>query len=198
MRLQQKELDIIQSIVSRALADSSASLSEMTAGRVRLSEPKFMLLPLNVVPGLAGGPDQVVVAAYVAVNGDVSGHGMLLFEEEKALRLVDLLYGYPAGTTRALGPLELSAIAEAANIIISSYVNVIADVAGLKLLPTPPAVVMDMAGAILEAVATELYLNGDEVFVVDTEFSGELSGRILLMPRTDSMARLIATLEGIH
>jgi chemotaxis protein CheC len=198
MRLKPSDVDILRVIVSRALADSSASLSDMTDGRIRLSEPKFLLLPLNIVPCVAGGPEQVVVAAYVAVNGDVSGHGMLLFEEEKAFRLVDLLCGYPAGTTRQLGPLELSAIAEAANVIVSSYVNAIADVTGLKLLPTVPAVVMDMAGAILESVATELYLNGDEVFVAETEFSGELSGRILLMPNTESMARLIATLEGIQ
>lgn len=163
-----------------------------------MSEPKFLFLPLNTVPNMAGGPEQVVVAAYVAVNGDLCGHGMLLFEEEKALRLVDLLCGCPAGTTSQLGPLELSAIAEAANIIVSSYVNVIADVAGLKLLPNVPTVVVDMAGAILESVATELYLNGDEVFIAETEFSGELSGRILLMPKTESMARLLATLEGIQ
>lgn len=198
MKLQQGELDILQSIVSRAMADSSASLAEMTAGRIRLSAPKLLCLPLNLVPSLTGGPEQVVVAVYVAMGGDLSGHVMLFFEEEKALLLADLLFGYPAGTTRSLGPLELSAIAEAGNICVSSFMNAVADVAGLKVIPTVPAVVMDMAGAILQSVVADLYQNGDEVLVAETGFSGEVSGRFLLMPRTDSMARLIATLEGIQ
>lgn len=198
MNLQQSEFSILQSIVIKALQDSSQSLSSMTTGRIQLQNPRLSFLPLNVVPGIAGGPATVVCAVYLGMEGDLSGHLMLLFGKESACGLADLLMEQPAGTTKELDEIGISALAESGNVCGSAFMNAISDRTGLKVVPTTPAVVVDMAGAILEAVVTELYLNGDEVLVVETGFNGGLPGHFLLMPDSDSMARLVAALEGIQ
>lgn len=197
MNLTQIELDVLYSIVRKGLDDSSRALSSMTTGGIQLREPQLQFLSLNMVPSIAGGPENVVVAVYLGIEGDLNGHLMLLFTEPSGLRIVDMLLEQPPGTARELDELGASALAETGNVCGSSFLNAISDRTGLKIVPTTPVVVTDMAGAILQSVVTELYLNGDEVLVVETGFNGEVPGHFLLMPDQDSMARLVAALEEI-
>jgi chemotaxis protein CheC len=197
MNLTQNELEVLLSIVQKGLDDSSKALSCMTTGGIQLQNPRLQFLPLNVVPGIAGGPEKVVVTVYLGIEGDLNGHLMLLFTEESGLRVVDMLMEQAAGTSKALDDIGVSALAETGNVCGSSFLNALSDRTGLKIVPTTPVVVVDMAGAILESVVTELYLNGDEVLVVETGFNGEIPGHFLLMPDQDSMARLVAALEEI-
>lgn len=198
MILRQHEYDILLSIVQKGLRDCSQTLSRMTTGSIELNEPKLKFLPLNEVPGIAGGPAAVVVAIYLGIEGDLNGHLMMLFSQENACRVVDLLMEMEPGTSTELDAIGVSALAETGNVCGSSFMNAISDRTGLKIIPTTPAVVTDMAGAILQSVVTELYLNGDEVLVVETGFNGEVPGHFLLMPDTDSMATLVAALDAIE
>lgn len=197
MDLTASEFAVLRSIVQQGLQDSSTALSSMTTGGVRLLDPQLEFKPLNEVPGIAGGPEKVVVAIYLGIEGDLNGHLMLLFTQVSGRRIVDMLLELPPGTTSELDALGMSALAETGNVCGSSFLNAISDRTGLTIVPTTPAVVVDMAGAILQSVAVELYLNGDEVLVVETGFGGDVPGHFLLMPDQDSMARLVAALEAI-
>ncbi|HWI51443.1 MAG TPA: chemotaxis protein CheC [Symbiobacteriaceae bacterium] len=197
MNLTHGELEALYLIVQKGLSDSSRALSSMTTGGIQLQDPHLQFLSLGVVPNIAGGPEKVVVAVYLGIEGDLNGHLMLLFTQQSGLRVVDMLMEMPAGTTDQLDDLAVSALAELGNICGSSFLNALSDRTGLTIVPTTPVVVVDMAGAILESVVTELYLNGDEVLVVETGFNGEIPGHYLLMPDQDSMARLVAALEEI-
>ncbi|HWI64788.1 MAG TPA: chemotaxis protein CheC [Symbiobacteriaceae bacterium] len=197
MNLTHGELEALYAIVQKGLNDSSRALSSMTTGGIQLQDPRLQFLSLGVVPNIAGGPEKVVVAVYLGIEGDLNGHLMLLFTEQSGLRVVDMLMEMPPGTSLALDELAVSALAELGNICGSSFLNALSDRTGLTIVPTTPVVVVDMAGAILESVVTELYLNGDEVLVVETGFNGEIPGHYLLMPDQDSMARLVAALEEI-
>jgi len=150
------------------------------------------------VPGIAGGPAAVVVAVYLGFEGDLTGHLMLLFAEASACRVVELLLEVAPGSLRNLDDLALSALAEAGNVTGSYFLNALSGRTGYKVIPTTPAVITDMAGAILEAVVAELYLAGDEALVVETGFGGGVTGHFLLMPDQPSMARLIAALERLE
>lgn len=198
MNLTQAELRVLLSIVEKGLDDSSTALSSMTTGGIRLAHPKLQFLPLNVVPGIAGGLEKVVVGVYLGIEGDLNGHLMLLFTEASGRRVVDMLMEAPPGTTQVLDEIGVSALAETGNVCGSSFLNALSDRTGLRIVPTTPAVVVDMAGAILQSVVTELYLNGDEVLVVETGFNSDVPGHFLLMPDQDSMARLVAALEEIE
>jgi chemotaxis protein CheC len=197
MNLTQGEVEVLYSIVKRGLDDSSRALSRMTTGRIKLQEPRLQFLPLSDVPGIAGGPEQVVLAVYLGIDGDMNGHLMLIFTQASGLRMIDLLMEQPPGTSQELDALGISALAETGNVCGSSFLNALSDRTGLKIVPTTPAVVVDMAGAILQTVISELYVSGDEVLVVETGFNGEVPGHFLLMPDQDSMARLVAALEEI-
>lgn len=197
MELEQPLLTHLQDIIRIGLANASEALSTMTVGGTVLTEPRLSFLPLHLVPGVAGGPAAIVVAIYLGIAGDLSGHLMLLFGANSACRVADMLMEHPPGTTRELDELALSALGEAGNVTGSAYLNTLANRTGLKIVPTAPAVVMDMAGAILQSIVAALYLSGDDVLVVGTEFNG-ITGHFLLLLDNDSMAKLAVALEVIE
>lgn len=197
MKLTPHEQATLEAIVDKGLSDASRALSAMTGG-MNLSAPRMEFLALHLVPGIAGGPAAVVVAVYLGIEGDLNGHLVFLFDVRDACRLADLMFGQALGTFRAADEIVLSALAEAGNVCGSSFMNALANQTGLKVIPTTPAVITDMAGAILQTVVTELYLSEDEALIIETGFSKDVTGHFLLIPDHDSMARLIAALEAIE
>ncbi len=198
MILQPDEYKVLYAIVEQGLADSSRALSAMTTGGMHLRDPRLQFVPLIAVPSIADGPASVVVAVYLGIGGDLSGHLMLLFDQIGGLQVVDMLLEQPPGTTTVLDDISVSALAETGNVCGTSFLNALSDRTGLRIIPTTPVVVTDMAGAILQSVVTELYLSGDEVLMIETTFNEDVSGHFLLMPDQDSMAKLVAALEAIE
>ena len=71
-----------------------------------------------------------------------------------------------------LGPLERSALGEVGNVTASLFLNAIADATGLSLRPSPPAVVMDMVGAIIDIIVIASGAVADEILLLEVEFHG--------------------------
>lgn len=74
------------------------------------------------------------------------------------------------------------------NITGTFFLNSIADSTGLKLMPTPPTVMVDMAGAIIDAALADIMEDRDELFVMETVFSTdgqEVNGTLLVLPTAD-------------
>lgn len=188
---------VLYSIVEQGLNDSSRALSAMTTGGIRLQRPRLQFLPLKMVPSIAGGPAAVVVGIYLGIEGDVAGHVMILLTESSALQVVDMLMEAPSGTTTRLDDMGVSALSETGNVCGTAFLNALSDRTGLRIVPTTPVVVNDMAGAILASIVSELYLNGDDVLMIETSFNGDVPGHFILMPDQDSMARLVAALEAL-
>lgn len=140
-----------------------------------------------------GGAEAVVLGAYLSISGDITGHIMLLFPERRALQCVDLMCGHAPGTTIEPDEMALSAVAELGNIVGSAFVNALADHAGLALHPSPPAVIHDMALALIQSVHAEVLAAGSEVVMIDTVFedaSGEVAGLLIVAPDPATLSAL--------
>jgi chemotaxis protein CheC len=97
-------------------------------------------------------PEAEAVGIYLRIEGDASGQIMLIIPYQRALELADELMDQPVGTSQSLGRLERSALAEMGNMTGSFFLNSISDISGLSARPSPPAVMVDMLGAILDIV----------------------------------------------
>jgi len=140
-----------------------------------------------------GGSDAIVLGAYLSISGDITGHVMLLFPIERALKCVDLMCGQPPGTTTEADELAESAIGELANIVGSAFVNALADHVQLVLHPSPPTVLSDMAQALVETVYAEVLSQGGDVVMIDTVFEdrgGHVAGLLIIAPDPAAVARL--------
>jgi chemotaxis protein CheC len=166
--------DALTGAIRHAAERGAAALAEMTGRGITVEAVGLRTVPLADLSTLAGEPERPVVAIHLGVGGDGSGCILLALSEPAAYELVDMLLGQPEGTTHALAPMEVSALAEVGNVAGSFFLTALADGAHLTLAPTPPIVFHEMRGAILDTLAAELMLLAwDDALVAETEFAGD-------------------------
>lgn len=161
-------------------------LSEMAGTDIAATATRIRRLPLAKVPDLLGGPGVVVATVYLAIKGDVEGHMVLMMPLSEACALADMLLELPSGSTRELDGLASSALGEVGNLVGSFFLAALADVTSLRLSPTPPTIIADMSGAVLDAVLADLSMESDQVLIIDTLFaqsSRRVSACFLVLPR---------------
>ncbi len=174
-------------------------LSEMVDQEIKMTAVSARQIPVDEVPDLFGGREQVAVAVYLAVTGATDGHMFLVYPPKTAMSLVDLLMGEEPGTTVEITEMEASALGEMGNIMGSFYLNALSDLSGLVLMPSPPAVIMDMAGAILDVALADILTESEEVLVVEAVFATEdqkINGNFLVLPSPDFLKQLSERVEG--
>ncbi|MDY6907056.1 MAG: chemotaxis protein CheC [Chloroflexota bacterium] len=166
-------------------------LSQMVNEEMQVTALDLQEVSLRNATSLMGKAEDVVVGIYLLFSGNGDGQIMLAFPPETAFELVDMLMAQTSGSTTELGDMERSALGEIGNIVGSFFLNAVADYAGLRLLPSPPAVVMDMAGAIIGSLMAPVFSSTESVFVIKMNFSTQsrqIEGRFLVLPTFDSTA----------
>jgi chemotaxis protein CheC len=91
--------------------------------------------------------------------------------------------------------MQQSTIKETGNILCSAYMNALSDFLGMMLLPSVPALVIDLAGAVLTTAYLNFGHDRDTVFCVETAFRIEgsaeaMTGQFLLMPDPPSLTAI--------
>lgn len=150
----------LEVVGQEGLASAASGFSGMIGEALAFSAPQVRRVPLADIPALLGGPEAATVGIYLQAHGDMAGQILLVMAYGKALELADLILSEPPGTTKELGPLERSALAELGNLTGSFFLNAVARTTGLSARPGPPAVMVDMLGAILDVVVSTY--NGEE------------------------------------
>ncbi len=181
-------------LIEKGTGKAMTNLSQMLGQPIEVSSFRLRSIPIGEIAQLVGGPEVMSVGIYLTVWGSADGHLMLIYDPHIACAFVDLLMTQPPNTTTALGEMEQSALGEMGNVVGASFLNVIADDAGMDLRPSPPAVMMDMAGALLDIVAADLLMTQDDAFVAETTFRApdrEISGMFFVMPSASLMTALV-------
>ena len=166
----EEELAILLQV---ALENSATGLSEMTGKTIKVVASELQSIPIDRISSYVGGPETPMVGIYLLMDGDLPGQIMLMFPLSEALHLADLLLGELPGTTLELGNLEKSALAEAGNITASFFINKLSSITDTISRPSPPAVMIDMLGAIVDVVTASFAFMSDELLIVETIFQEE-------------------------
>ena len=181
-------------LVSKGVTNALTGLADMVGQKIEISSLEARYLPIKDISYLVGGPEQTTAAIYLSVSGAAEGHMIVIYRPETAYDLIDMLLGQPAGTTNELGEMETSALGEMGNIVGSFFLNALADATGLKLRVSPPSVMMDMAGAILDAILAEVMSDVDEALVMQTSYGTEdmqINGTFLCLPSVSLQTALL-------
>ena len=181
-------------LVSKATTNAMTSLSQMTGQEISVTSFGMKQIPVAEISSLMGGPETISVGIYLTVSGSANGHIMLMLDPKMALGFVDMLMQVPAGTTQTLGDMERSALGEMGNVVGSAFLNTLADSGGLRLIPSPPTIRIDMAGALMDIVAADILLTRDDAFVAETTYRSpnrEISGLFFVMPSEELLTALL-------
>ena len=183
--LNKDEMRLWGSLALKGIDNAMTGLATMVNREIRMSSLSLKQVPASEAPNLVGGADKMVIGIYLAFEGDATGHLMLVHQPDVALAIIDMLLGNAPGTTGDLNEMEQSALGEMGNIIGSSFLNAIADALALRLQPSPPEVILDMAGAILDVAFAEILQQTDDVIVAETSFGTsdrQARGTFLVIP----------------
>lgn len=177
---------------------AGAQLSAFLERDVRLNGTAATRVRLEHLPRVLDGEDRLVTAIYLAFSGDLDGHVMLAFAPEMAAQMAATLLMEQPSDPQELGPMERSALGEVGNIAASAFLNAIAGASGIGVFPSPPFVVQDMVGALLDGVILEMSLHSTYALLLHTIFEVEgerLQGALVLLPSAASCAGLERLLE---
>jgi chemotaxis protein CheC len=149
------------------------ALSDMVGLGFSCDTPWVQKVPIAQVATRLGDPETETIGVYLLIKGSLHGQAILMLPLASALSLIDLLMGASPGApviVRDLDPMERSALAEIGNLMVSYFLNAVASLGRTELRPSPPAVAVDMMGAILDRVVVPAGNVGDALLIIETTF----------------------------
>ncbi|MCH8815350.1 MAG: chemotaxis protein CheC [Chloroflexi bacterium] len=191
-----ESLSIWAELVAKGTSNAMKGLSQMIGQEIEVKSFGMRSIPVAEISQLVGGPEVMSAGIYLTISGAADGHLMLVLDPQIAYAFVDLLMGQPPNTTQALTEMESSALGEMGNIIGSFFLNTLADETGLVLQPSPPTVMIDYAGALMDIVAVDILIENDEAFVAETAFhvaGRDIEGMFFVMPSDGLLNALLAS-----
>jgi chemotaxis protein CheC len=190
------QLDALREVANIGAGHAATALSTMTGGTIMINVPQLSITAMEDVAVQGVKAEEPVAAVLMHMLGDLSGQTMLIFASDAAMRLSEMMLRRPLGSSTELGVLEQSAVKEAGNILSGAYMNALSDFMGLILLPSPPSLAMDMAGAVLSTARMQFTQDRDVAFCVESEFfmqdrNERLRGLFLLLPDEPSLQAIL-------
>jgi chemotaxis protein CheC len=185
------QLDALRELANIGSGTAGTALGSMLGKTVDISVPTAAALPLADAVAIAGAPDELRFGIVVPIVGDMEAIVVLLFPEPDAKKLCGV-YGIEPAT-----PDGRSMLGEVGNILGTHYINVLAEMAGMRLEPAPPQVVEDMLGSILQSVLLGRGDDVDQALILDSQLlveDEECSLSFLLLPNHGGIRQLLERL----
>lgn len=189
-------LDVLREIGNIGAGNAATALAQMIDKKVDMKVPKVNMMDFEDVPDLIGGAEELVSGIYFQFEGDIEGSIMFLLDRDSAINLINLLMPIE---TEGFDEMTISALMEIGNILSGSYIASLSNLTNLSIKISPPAIAIDMAGAILSVPAIEFGYVSDKILIIENEFFEELNsksvnGYFFLIPDIDSYERLMTSL----
>jgi chemotaxis protein CheC len=187
------QLDVLQEVGNIGAGNAATALSQLLNEKVDMTVPAVKVIPFDDIFSKIG-VEEVVIGVIVRVLGDIPGNILFTLEKEAALKIISKLIGEDQEHISELGN---SALCEIGNIISSSYMNAIAKLTNLTLMPSVPAVALDMMGAILSTTFIESGQFDERVLDLETQFLQEdekISGHFYYIPMPGSLEKILNSL----
>lgn len=188
--------DVLKEIGNIGAGNAMTALSQMLQCKVDMKVPQVRLLEFSEVGELMGGEEQIMAGVFLGVEGDVTGSMMFMVEERSARHLIQKITMGMLPEGEEFTEMGLSAMQEVGNIITGAYLNSLSSMTNLTILPSPPAITVDMAGAILSVPAIQFGIFGDKILLIQSQFSDDvtLDGYFILIPDLESYEKILAAL----
>ena len=195
-KVSQNYFDILKEIGNIGAGNAMTALSQMLQCKVDMKVPQVRLLEFSEVGAIMGGEEQIMLGVYLGVEGDITGSMMFLVEKASAKHLINKLMMGMAPEGDDFSDIEMSAMQEVGNIITGAYLNSLSTLTNLKIYPTPPALTVDMAGAILSVPAIQFGIFGDNILLIQSQFYDdvEIDGYFILIPDLESYSKILTSL----
>ncbi len=193
--LTREQMVVWTGLVSKGISNALRGLSEMMGHQITITTLDLKWLPAKDATSMIGGPEAVGIGIYLSIEGDATGHLLLVHDLDIAFKLIDIQLGLSLGATEQMGEMERSVLGEMGNITGSFFLNALADSGNMVLMPSPPVVMLDMVRAIISIPLTSIMEEQDDALLVKATFSAgnqQLDGTFMVLPTMDFMQTILS------
>lgn len=183
-------VDVLKEIGSIGTGNAATALSTVLGRKIEMTIPEVEVMGFNQALQKLGGPEQIVAAVLVQVSGEINGI-MLFMQDLKFINIVlDSLLHKTISDYEEIDQLEVSALTEVGNILISSYMNAMSTLTGITMDLSVPSVSINMLGGIMNVPFAMYGYKTDRLMTIRGRFRcdmEEVFSRLLLLPDMESL-----------
>nr|WP_243896181.1 chemotaxis protein CheC [Paenibacillus sp. F411] len=190
-------MDVLKEVGNIGAGNAATALSQLLNKPIDMAVPKVQLLPFEEIADCVGGPEAIVLAVFLRVEGDAPGNLFFIMTPEAGKKLLKRLAGIEVEEGDSFNEMEQSALSEIGNILAGSYLSSLADFTRLSMTPTVPGLAIDMAGAVLGYGLLQFGEMGDDALLINTTFlegQYEVEGQFFLIPDPQTFAQIFEAL----
>ncbi|WP_067838538.1 chemotaxis protein CheC [Amphibacillus sediminis] len=192
------QIDTLKEIGNIGAGNAATSLSMLLNRKVDMHVPAVRVVDYNEMMELAGGPETIIAAVFLRIEGDAPGNMFFVLSPEEANGFVKQMTGLTEFSITDAEPndMALSALQEMGNILAGSYLSALSDFINVLLQPSVPLLTIDMAGAILAEGLLELSQVSDYAIIIETiiddqeDHNQPIRGHFFLLPDPDSFPKI--------
>ena len=191
------ELDTLREIGSIGTGNAANALSSMLGCKVTIEVPEVKIMGYNEAIDWIGGPETVTAGVLARLEGEINGIILSIQHMEFINLVLQHMIGNGVEDYQYLTELEISALLEVGNIMISAFANAMAGLTDMKIRLTVPAFAVDMQGAIIAVPMAEFGGQSDYIMTIGADFicnGRKVPCRILLSPDVGSLNCLLIRL----
>ena len=191
------EIDTLREFGSIGTGNAATSLSQMLGCEVRITLPEVRIMGYNEAIDWIGGPEAITAGVLVGISGEVNGIMLSVQPLEFVNLIIRHMLDKELASYEELEELEMSALVEIGNIMISTFINALSGLAGIKVELSVPSMAVDMQGAILAVPMAEYGGQTDYLMTIGSNFmidNREVPCRLLLSPDVRSLNYLLRKL----
>jgi chemotaxis protein CheY-P-specific phosphatase CheC len=186
------EIDSLRALAAHGSADVVRALGLLLGAQVEGTHPRAHVAAKGTVDKVLATSSEQAFTVHFTIEGGARMRQLIHFTPDGATLMAGLMLGAPLNAPLdAASTIYESALAEAGNIIVSSYLNGVGAAVGLTLVPSVPHV----ASGPLDGTTLQAFEGMDEVIllVTDLRLPGvRLAGRIITAIEEDGVGRLLA------
>jgi len=199
MKLSTVQADAIQELGNIGAAHAATTLSQMLGSTVQMSVPSIKAIDISEL-GTYMGEESAAMVAF-ELQGEIQHGGYIIFyiSKESAIRLTNTMLGM-TDMDRTMNEMDESALIEVGNIMVSAFLDATAELLGFIMLPSPPALSLDMAHAAMASLIAQMGEDIDEVLLFSTELVCEehkIDSDIIMLPENATLARIVELMENM-
>ena len=191
------ELDTLREIGSIGTGNAANALSSMLGCKVTIEVPEVKIMGYNEAIDWIGGPETVTAGVLARLEGEINGIILSIQHMEFINLVLQHMIGNGVEDYQYLTELEISALLEVGNIMVSAFANAMAGLTDMKIRLTVPAFAVDMQGAIIAVPMAEFGGQSDYIMTIGADFicnGRKVPCRILLSPDVRSLNFLLKKL----
>ena len=191
------EIDTLKEIGSIGTGNAATALSGILNTKIEMSLPEVELLGFNEAMYAMGDPEDLVAAVLVELSGDIEGVMLFILTQEFADEVLKRMLGREGVDFFSLDEIDISALTETGNIMISSYINALASLTNVNVTLSVPQMSVNMLGGILSIPMATMGYYSDKLMMINAGFrleGKELKSDMILLPDVESLNMLMKKL----